>query len=229
MSPIRTAILEDDNEARQALAYILGHAAGLELAGASASGEDALVCFPSLRPDVVLIDIQLPGMNGIECLRALAPLLPGTQFMMLTVVEDYDNIFAALRGGATGYLLKSTPPAKIIEAVQELHAGGSPISSQIARHVISVFRETAGQAPRRTGDAADTMRTKDVVLAEVFQHPDLSDRESEVLHWLAKGCLYKEVAAQLAISPATVRTHVQRIYRKLHVRSKTAAASKIRR
>ena len=216
MDPIKIAILEDNDGTRQALAYILNTTPGLSCIATSSRGEEALKKFPSLKPDVLLLDIQLPGMSGVECLRKLAPLLPQSQFMMLTVLEDYDTIFEALRAGATGYLLKSTPPGKIVEAIQELHAGGSPISSQIARQIISSFSVSSAKP--------SNPKSED----EIFYHPDLSERESEVLHWLSKGYLYKEVARELGISAGTVRTHVQRIYRKLHVRSKTEAASKVK-
>lgn len=231
MDPIKIAILEDNAETRQALAYILNTSPGLSCVGASGRGEEALEQFPPLKPDLVLLDVQLPGISGLECLRRIAPLLPQSQFMMLTVLEDYDTIFEALRSGATGYLLKSSPPGKIVESLRELHAGGSPISSQIARQIITAFRGSpvgispaAGPSPVQTG-AADP----ETGAENIRQHPDLSGRESVVLHWLAKGYLYKEVAQELGISPGTVRTHVQRIYRKLHVRSKTEAAAKLTR
>ena len=160
------------------------------------------------RPDVVLVDINLPGQSGIECVRQLKPRLPATQFAMVTVYEDADRIFQALAVGATGYLLKQTPRAELIAAIRELHAGGSPMSTNIARKVVQSFQ---AQATRR----AET--------------DSLSSREMEVLQALSRGHTYKQIAADLGISLGTVRTYIQRIYEKLHVHSHAEAVMKFAR
>ena len=169
------------------------------------SAESALATLPAAKPEVVLMDINLPGLNGIECVRQLKPVLPGTQFLMLTVYEDADHIFNALMVGATGYLLKQTPRHELLAALNQVHAGGSPMTSNIARKVVQSFQ--------RHSQAADG----DV---------ELSPREAEVLELLARGYLYKEIAEALAISLPTVNTYIRRIYEKLHVRSRAQAVAK---
>lgn len=175
------------------------------LATTGRSAQEALAVLPGCRPDIVLIDIQLAGRSGIDCVRELQPRLPDTQFMMLTVVEDHELIFRSLAAGATGYLLKKTvktQPAKLLEAIRDLHAGGAPMSGQIARHVVATFREPGAAAP---------------------VEPKLSPTERDVLQRLARGLLYKEVAEELTVSISTVRTHVWHIYRKLHAHNRTEA------
>jgi DNA-binding NarL/FixJ family response regulator len=154
------------------------------------------------------MDINLPGINGVECVRKLKPLLPRTQVIMLTVYQNTDHIFKALAAGATGYLLKQTPPAELLAAIRDVNAGGSPMSGHIARKIVQSFQESA--ADKR--DAA--------------QAESLSPREAEVLDLLAKGFLYKEIADQMKISYATVHTHIRHVYEKLHVRSRTEAVAK---
>jgi DNA-binding NarL/FixJ family response regulator len=157
------------------------------------------------KPDVVLMDINLPGMSGVEAVKHLKPSLPETQFVMLTVYEDADHIYNALAAGATGYLLKETPRQELLNALEEVHRGGSPMTSNIARKVVQSFRQTSATA--EPGE-------------------DLSPREQEVLDLLARGYLYKEIADRLNISVPTVNTYVRRMYEKLHVRSRAQAVAK---
>lgn len=202
---IRVAVVEDREDERHHIAQLLRTSPGFACVAACASGEEALA---TLSPDcdVVLMDIQMGGMSGIECVKALKTQCPGTEIMMLTVVEDYERIFQALAAGATGYLLKTTSPPKLLEAIQELHAGGAPMSGQIARQVVGAFRDSRPAAPAGAGK--------------------LSPVEQAVLQWLAKGLLYKEVADKMRISPGTVRTHICHIYRKLHAHNRTEAILK---
>jgi DNA-binding NarL/FixJ family response regulator len=159
-----------------------------------------------LLPDVVLMDIDSPGMSGIECIRLLKQRQPNLQIMMLTVFEDHDRIFQSLSAGASGYLLKQTPPDKLLEAIAELHRGGAPMSTQIARRAVEVFQQS------RPGQSTTE---------------NLSPRETEIINLLGKGFLYKEIAAQLGISVETVRTHIHHTYEKLHVRTRTEAVMKV--
>jgi len=203
--PIRVSIVEDDPKAREILVGWINRAEGLRCVSNHGSGEDALESMPSQKPEIVLMDINLPGMNGPECVRRLKPLLPETQFMMLTVYEDSDHIFQALQAGATGYLLKQTPRATLIGALREIKIGGSPMTANIARKVVKAFHQVS--APQQSMG-------------------ELSTRESEVLQLLAKGYLYKEIADTLGISLPTVNTYIRRIYEKLHVRSRAQAIAK---
>ena len=203
--PIRVAVVEDRPEDLGQLVKLLRASPGFTCAAACRSAQAALEDLPRCRPDVVLMDIGLPGLSGIDCVRELQPLLPDTQFMMLTIFEDHDLIFRSLAAGATGYLLKKTPPAKLLEAIQEVHAGGAPMSGQIARQVVAAFR-----LPSRATNLAAT----------------LSPAEQSVLERLARGRLYKEVADDLRMATSTVRTHVWHIYRKLHVHNRTEAIRK---
>ncbi len=203
--PIRVAVVEDRAEERQSLVALLLSDPGLHCVAACGSTAEAVETLPSCRPDIILMDIQLPGSSGIACVEQLQPLLPDAQIMMLTVVEDHDLIFRSLAAGATGYLLKKTSPAKVLEAVYELRAGGAPMSGQIARQVVSTFRQPKASAK---GSAR------------------LSPVEQNVLQLLARGYLYKEVGDKLTISVSTVRTHVWHIYRKLHVHNRTEAVLK---
>jgi len=177
----------------------------LECIATCSSGEEALESIPTNIPDIVLMDIHLPGISGIECIKKLKPTLSFTQFMMCTVYEDNENVFDSLCAGATGYLLKNSPPTKITDAIIDLYHGGSPMSSVIARKVIQEFRPTVEQ-------------NKDM--------EKLTHREREMLDLLAKGYRYKEIADQLSISFETVRTHIHNIYEKLHVQSRTEALNK---
>jgi DNA-binding NarL/FixJ family response regulator len=206
--PITVSMVEDDAGTRASLAALLGSAPALRCLGTYATGEKALAGIPGDKPDVALVDINLPGMNGIECVAKLKARLPGLHVLMLTTYEDSDLIFDSLRAGASGYLLKNMPPNELLAAVEEVQAGGAPMSMQIARKVVQHFHRTQQSE------------------AEVEK---LSPREHEVLALLAKGRLYKEIADQLGIGLGTVRTHQRRIYEKLHVQSRTEAAVKFLR
>lgn len=203
---IRISIVEDQADMRESLMEWLGHAPGLTCVGAHATAEDALRMIPKENPDVVLMDINLTGMNGIQCVARLKELLPKTQVLMLTTYDDGDMIFDSLRAGANGYLLKNMPQAELVSAVQQVHAGGAPMSLQIARKVMNYFHQSKKPA------------------VEVSQ---LTVREQDILKLLAKGYMYKEIADHLQISMSTVRTHVSAVYEKLHVHSRTEAAMKL--
>jgi len=202
---IVVSIVEDDAPARGILADWIQRAPGFRCASQYGNGEAALAALPAEKPKVVLMDINLPGMSGIECVRRLKPLLPGTQFVMLTVYEDADHIFNALAAGASGYLLKRVSRGELLEALQDVHAGGSPMSSNIARKVVQSFQRPAFPSSEAV---------------------ELSPREREVLELLARGYLYKEIAESLQISGPTVNTYIRRIYEKLHVRSRSQAVAK---
>ena len=203
---IRVALVEDDRQVRGGLRLLIDNSTHCACVAAFGSAEEALARLPSLPADVVLMDIHLPGMSGIECIRELKLRQPGLQIMMLTVFEDHDRIFQSLAAGASGYLLKQTPPDKLLEAISELHRGGSPMSTQIARRLVEVFQHPAPSAEATAG---------------------LSPREKEIIARLARGYLYKEIASQLGISVETVRTHIHNTYEKLHVRSRTEAVMKV--
>jgi DNA-binding NarL/FixJ family response regulator len=201
---ITLAIVEDLDEVRDGLKNFISLSNGFEVLDTFKSAEDALTGLPAIQPDIVIMDINLPGMNGIECIRQVKDKSPATQFMMFTVYENDEKVFEALKAGASGYLLKNTGLVQLIEALKELHNGGSPMSSNIARKLVTVFRNE----PNREALAA------------------LSARENEVLQLLSKGLLYKEIAEQLHISTATVRQHIHKIYEKLHVQNRTEAINK---
>jgi DNA-binding NarL/FixJ family response regulator len=204
---IAVAIVEDDVPAREILAGWIRNADGFRLAGEYDDAETAISRLPIEKPSVVLFDINLPGMNGIECVRKLKPRLPDTQFVMVTVYEDANHIFNALSAGASGYLLKQMRRNELLDALKDVHAGGSPMSSQIARKVVQNFYRS------ETQDASG-------------ETIELSGREREVLELLARGYLYKEIAEMLKISVQTVNTYIRRIYEKLHVRSRAQAVAK---
>jgi DNA-binding NarL/FixJ family response regulator len=202
---IKVAIVEDNRGTRESLTELVGRAPSLRCVGAHPNGEEALRNIPLEQPEVVLMDINLPGMSGIECVARLKERLPKTQVLMLTTYEEADLIFDSLRNGASGYLLKNMPPAELIQAVEQVHSGGAPMSMQIARKVVNHFQQI--QRP-----ASEIER--------------LTKREHEILSLLAKGYLYKEIADQLGISLSTVRAHLHTIYEKLHVQSRTQAVVK---
>ena len=199
---ISISIIEDQSEVRESLVAGLDNEPGMRCVGAHASGEEGLRQIPKENPDVVLMDINLPGMNGIQCVARLKKCLPNIQVLMLTTYDDGDLIFDSLRAGANGYLLKNIPQEELVLALQQVHAGGAPMSLQIARKVINHFHKTKPAS----------------------ELDNLSPRELEILRLLAKGLRYKEIADQLSINIGTVRTHVRHIYEKLHVTSRTEAA-----
>ncbi len=205
--PIRVSIVEDDATAREILADWIGHAEGFQFVSGFGSAEEGLAELPRQKPDVVLMDIKLPGMSGVDCVRQLKPQLPLTQFVMHTVYEDSNNIFNALQSGATGYLLKQSKHDELLAAIRYVHTGGSPMTSYIARRVAQCF--PSASAHSGTDD-----------------NQSLSPREREVLDMLARGYLYKEIAEALSISVRTVDTYIRRIYEKLHVRSRAQAVAK---
>ncbi len=208
MSTISVVIVEDLEEVSEGLAAFIKEDSDLSLVGSFTTAEAALLELPQLAPDIVIMDINLPGMSGIECVQEIKKSTPAIQFMMFTVYENNDQVFEALKAGASGYLLKKTPPLQIIEAIKELHQGGSPMSAAIARKLVTLFVEQH--------------KTEPAPEAAV-----LSPREKEVLHLIARGLLYKEIAEELGISFHTVRQHIGRIYEKLHVQNKTEAINKV--
>lgn len=207
---IKVAIVEDNRKLRLELADVITGQATLECVGTCASGEEALRQLPKAAPDVVLMDINLQGMSGIECTRELKLLLPETQVLMVTMFDDSNKIFAALRAGASGYLLKRFASVELLSAIVEAHHGGSPMTPQIARQVVQTFR---------SGNAAAKPKAED-------EMEQLTERERELLSLMARGKHYKEVADSLGISTDTVRSHIRRIYRKLQVHSRTEAVVK---
>lgn len=206
VADIRIGIVEDNHEFRNALQLILGGTPGYVCTSVFSNAEEAIKRLALEKPDIVLMDIQLPGMSGIDCIKQIKSEAPDIQFMMFTSYEDDEKIFDALAAGASGYILKRTPPAKLIEAVRELYEGGSPMSTEIARKVVGSFQ----QKKRVAG----------------MENNPLSEREKQILDQLADGFMYKEIASNLFISIATVKQHVHRIYEKLHVQSRTGAINK---
>lgn len=202
---ISVSIVEDVAEVRASLAKLINGSPGYRCVSHHASGEAALHEIPKVAPNVVLMDINLPGISGIECVRQLKLLLPSVQVIMLTVYQNTENIFNALAAGATGYLLKQTPPAELLAAVKNVHDGGSPMSSHIARKIVQSFQQTVSASSKAQ---------------------NLSPREAQVLDLLSKGYLYKEIADMMQVTYATVHTHIRHIYEKLHVRSRTEAVAK---
>lgn len=202
---IRVSIVEDSRGTRDSLTELLGRSSALQLVGAHPTGEQAVQRIPGEAPDVVLMDINLPKMNGIECVAQLKGLMPKLQVLMLTTYEESDLIFDSLRKGASGYLLKNMPPAELIQAIEQVHAGGAPMSMQVARKLVNHFQ----QIKKPQSDMEQ-----------------LTKREHEILALLAKGYLYKEIADQLGITLSTVRAHLHTVYEKLHVQSRTEAVVK---
>lgn len=203
--PIKICIVEDLKDAREEIVGLLSMDKRFEMQNAYSNAETAATGLPLKQPDIVIMDINLPGMNGIDCIKKVKNTCPHTQFIMFTVYENDENVFDALEAGASGYLLKKTPMQKIVDSLIELHQGGAPMSMQIARKVIEKM-----QGNKTTG-----------------QIEALTFREDEVLHCLAKGLLYKEVANKLNITIGTVRQHIHNIYKKLHVQNRTEALNKM--
>jgi DNA-binding NarL/FixJ family response regulator len=204
-SPIRVALVEDDDEIRANLAYRINSHPNFRLTGAFADAESALLELPQQKPDVVLMDINLPVMDGVECVRRLKARMTATQFVMLTVYEDSGRLFKSLIAGASGYLLKRTTPSRLLAAIREARQGGSPMTPQIARLVVQHFQDVAEPS------------------AEIEK---LTAREKEVLDQLSKGFRYKEIVDNLDISDGTLHSHIRNIYDKLHVHSRTEAVVK---
>jgi DNA-binding NarL/FixJ family response regulator len=204
-TPINVVVVEDNRGTRESLVDLLGRSSGLCCVGAYGNGEDALRELADHPPHVVLMDINLPGMSGVECVSKLKERFPKTQVLMLTTYEESDLIFCSLRSGASGYLLKNMTPAELVQAVEQVHAGGSPMSMQIARKLVNFFQQ---------------------IKQPVSDMERLTKRELEILTLLAKGYLYKEIGDQLGISLSTVRAHLHAIYEKLHVQSRTQAVVK---
>jgi DNA-binding NarL/FixJ family response regulator len=199
---IKVAIVEDDAGVRQSLEWLLKSSTEFSLSSSCGSAEEAWRILPKTVPEIVLMDINLPNHSGIECTARLKELLPSIQVVMITVYDETEKVFNALRAGASGYILKRASPERILQAIREVHAGGVPMSSEIARKVLSAFREPAAATEAQ----------------------NLSRREQEVLELLAHGCSNKEIAEKLCISTETVAWHLRHIYSKLHVRSRTQAA-----
>lgn len=209
MKEISVCVVDDNKELRNALEEIITMSDGYKCIGTISTAEDAMSQIPLLRPDVVLMDINLGSdASGIDVVRVLKPRLPDINFMMCTVYEENEKIFEALTSGASGYILKKTNPSRMLESIRELYEGGAPMSSQIARKVVVAFQNQT--LANTNGEDLDM----------------LSAREKEILEYLSRGLMYKEIAAQLFLSPETVRKHVYHIYEKLHVNNRVAAVNK---
>ena len=202
---MRVAVIEDDRIMRSLLVRLINGHSGFSFAGAWATGEAALAALPEIRPDVIVVDLELPGISGDDCLRALSGMLPVSALVVLTVHEDAERVFSALRAGANGYLLKGAPPSELLAGLKAAHAGGSPLSPGVASLVIRAFQKAP--AP----------------VKPIIPLPSLAPRERQILDLLAKGLAPKEAAAELSISYETVRDYLKNIYQKLHVRSRTEA------
>jgi DNA-binding NarL/FixJ family response regulator len=202
---IRLALVEDNGGLRSSLVSLLQKAPGMLVVADYPDAETALTDLPRRKPDVVLMDVNLPALSGVECVRRLKPLLPGTQVLMLTVHDDNDSLFDSILAGADGYLLKDTVPSQLVAAIHEVHSGGSPMTPQIARRVVQHFRKSSA------------------VRADV---EGLTPRELEVLEHLARGHRYKEISESLGLTMDGIRFHIRRIYDKLHVHSRTEAVLK---
>lgn len=206
MDPIRVSIVEDDTTIRETLAALFRFEPGLSLFTVHSTAEDALVRIDEVCPEVVIMDINLPGASGIDCVRRMSERCARAQFLMYTVHDDDHRVFEALKAGANGYILKSATPDEIIEAVKELHAGGSPMSAHVARRVVQQLRPHGGAIGVPTAA--------------------LSQRELQVLELLAEGLLYKEIGDRLGIAIGTIKQHIHRIYEKLHVQNRTEAVNR---
>jgi len=203
MEPVKVSIVEDIPELREGLVNLLEKDNRFEALSSHNDAESAIEAIISLQPDIVVMDINLPGMNGIDCIKNIKQECPGTQFIMFTIYEDDEHLFDALEAGASGYILKKSPQQKILDAIEELHNGGAPMSTSIARKVINRFNQ-----PK----ARDTL--------------NITEREKEILTLLSKGLLYKEIGDQLHITTGTVKQHLHKIYEKLHVQNRTEAINK---
>ncbi len=202
---INVILYEDNPQLREGLAMLLNGSEGFEVIGAFKNCNNVVSEVDALKPDVILMDIDMPGTNGIEGLKLIRQMNTNVKILMLTVFDDNKNVFEAVRNGANGYLLKKTPPAKLLEYIQEAHTGGAPMSSSIATQVLKMFSQ---------------------VHSTVNSDYHLSEREKQVLQWLVNGYSYKMIAAEMFISIDTVRSHIKKIYEKLHVNSKSEAVAK---
>jgi DNA-binding NarL/FixJ family response regulator len=205
MSFIKVCIVEDLEEIRNGLAAIINMTEGFKVLRTFGTAEEMLAHLESSDPDIVIMDIQLPGMNGIECIRQVRERKPSIQFMMFTIYENSDNVFQALEAGATGYLLKNSSPSKIVESLSELHNGGSPMNAEIAKKLVTRFQKP--------------------VLPQNEYH--LTPKEQKVLELMSKGYLYKEIADDLNNTVNTIKQHIRNIYEKLHVQNKAEAINKV--
>jgi DNA-binding NarL/FixJ family response regulator len=205
MSFITVSIVEDLEEIRNGLAAIINMTEGFKVLQTFATAEDMLAELETSNPDIVIMDIQLPGMNGIECIKQVREKKPAIQFMMFTIYENSDHVFQALEAGATGYLLKNSPPSKIVESLRELHNGGSPMNAEIAKKLVTRFQKP--------------------VLPQNEYH--LTPKEQLVLELMSKGYLYKEIADELNNTVNTIKQHIRHIYEKLHVQNKAEAINKV--
>ncbi len=205
-SIIRVMVLEDHKGARGALVALLGGSPGFACVGAYGTGEEALGQVEAMGPRVVLVDLELPGMAGVDFIRACRAKHPGVELLVLTVHDEAEFVFPALAAGASGYQVKGTPPGKLLEAIEEVAGGGASMSGQIARLVLKSLQE-----PRGSAKGLD----------------ELSPRELEVLRWLGQGLRYGEIAERLSVSARTVNSHLQRVYRKLHVHSAAGAVGRL--
>jgi len=203
---ITLTIVEDLDEVRDGLKNFISLSQDFKVLDTFKTAEEAAYDLPKLKPDIVIMDINLPGMNGIECIRQIKNKIHATKFMMFKIYENDEKVFEALKAGASGYLLKNTGLVQLIESLKELYNGGSPMSANIARKLVTLFRS----------------EQKETANIEV-----LSTRENEILQLLSKGLLYKEIADQLSISVSTVRQHIHHIYEKLHVQNRTEAINKV--
>jgi DNA-binding NarL/FixJ family response regulator len=209
---IQVAVVEDDARLRRTFVDVLESSTEFRCVGAFATGAEAVAGIPALAPDVVIMDVNLPDTTGVECVKTLAPQLPTTQILMVTVYQDPDTTFQALAAGAHGYLVKPVLPERLLEAIREIRAGGVPMSRTIARKVIETFRS------REAAEAAGTSAARSPVASP--DEESLTSREQQVLELLVEGFSYKEISQRLGISTSTVGTYVQRIYEKLHVSSR---------
>ena len=206
---IKVAIVEDNDNLRKILAELIDDAKNLKLVGVFADGLAAVEGIPRVQPEVVIMDIELPGLDGVECVRKLKAQLPAVNFLMLTVYGDSDRLFDSIKAGAGGYLLKRTSSARLVQAVEELHAGGSPMTPQLARQVVEFISGLSKSSDRSNSELAS-----------------LSPTQKRTLDELARGYAYKEIADHLGISVDGVRNHIRKIYEKLHVHSRTEAVIK---
>lgn len=214
MEKISVSIVEDNPEIRRGVQRVLNGSEGFTCLSVHGDAEDAMEQLPVLRPKMVIMDINLPGVNGIHCIRTLKEKCPDMEFVMFTIYEDGEQVFEALSAGAGGYLLKKTRPDKLLEALQELYEGGAPMSAGIARKVVHSFQRREQEASKASPAANKSLQA-------------LTAREQEILLLLSKGFFYKEIASQLGISTATVKQHIHRIYDKLHVANRTEAINKV--